>query len=95
MLILPITHQPPREGDEAVEIPTAVKQRLGLNAERSWIILSEANEDVWPSPDIRAIPGKPGVFEYGCLHPNAVKGLSAAVNSAIAEKARKVVRRDS
>jgi hypothetical protein len=95
VLILPITHQPPREEDAAVEIPAAIKRRLGLDTDRSWIILSEANEDVWPSPDIRPIPGKPGMFEYGYLHPEAVTSLSAAVKKAIDGRSVKIVNREA
>jgi len=40
---LPITHSRPAIGDEAIEIPAVVKGRLGLDGERSWVVLSEAN----------------------------------------------------
>ena len=46
-------HAPPdREGD-AIEIPLETKKRLGLDSERSWIMITEANEFVWPGPDLR------------------------------------------
>jgi hypothetical protein len=32
---LPVTHRPPTDIDAAVEIPAVVKQRLGLDSERS------------------------------------------------------------
>lgn len=51
VLVVPITHSPP-VGSEAIEIPPAIKARLMLDAERSWIILSEANEFFWPGPDV-------------------------------------------
>ena len=53
--VLPITHTPPSgsEADLAIEIPTETKRRLGLDDERSWIILSEANRFTWPGPDLR------------------------------------------
>jgi hypothetical protein len=31
----------------------ATNQRLGLDAERSWVMLTEANRFVWPGPDLR------------------------------------------
>jgi hypothetical protein len=52
--VLPITHSPPSHTDEAIEIPTATKKRLGLDDERSWIVLTESNRFAWPGPDIRA-----------------------------------------
>jgi hypothetical protein len=56
VLVLPITHTPPSDPSTAVEIPLQTKQRLGLDFERSWIVLSEANEFFWPGADLRPIP---------------------------------------
>jgi len=55
--ISPITHTPPRNPERAMEIPSATKARLGLDAEPSWIITTEINRFIWPSPDIRPVPG--------------------------------------
>jgi hypothetical protein len=48
-----------------VEIPQATKQRLGLDAERSWIITTELNRFNWPGPDLR--PTAAGDYIYGYL----------------------------
>jgi hypothetical protein len=56
--VLPVTHSPPRDPALAVEIPFATKRRLGLDDERSWIVLTEANRFAWPGPDLR--PDRPG-----------------------------------
>jgi hypothetical protein len=56
--VLPVTRSPPDEDTEAVAIPAAVKQRLGLGEERSWIVVSEANVFTWPGPDLRFVRGK-------------------------------------
>lgn len=48
--VLPITHLPPADDHLAVEILMATKLRLGLDIERSWVMLSEANRFVWPAP---------------------------------------------
>nr|WP_244537806.1 hypothetical protein [Mesorhizobium sp. YR577] len=53
--VLPVTHSPPKHAEDAVEIPTATKRRLGLDDQRSWIVLTEANEFNWPGPDLRPI----------------------------------------
>jgi hypothetical protein len=53
VIVLPITHLPPAHLELAVEIPLATKRRLGLDDERSWIIVTEANRFVWPGPDLR------------------------------------------
>lgn len=38
--VLPITHSFPKEKRYAIEIPAATKVRLGLDDQRSWIVLS-------------------------------------------------------
>jgi hypothetical protein len=55
--VLPITHSPPADELLAVELPAVTKKRLGLDGERSWIMLSEANRFLWPGPDLRPLPG--------------------------------------
>ena len=45
--VLPITHSAPADKGAAVEIPAAIKQHLGLDNERSWIVVAEGNEFVW------------------------------------------------
>lgn len=58
VIVLPITHAPPRDPDSALEIPTATKRRLGLDDDQSWIALTEGNAFLWPGPDLRAAPGR-------------------------------------
>jgi hypothetical protein len=55
--VLPITHVPPFNPALAVEIPAATKQRFGLDDDRSWVLLTEANRFVWPGPDLRPAAG--------------------------------------
>lgn len=70
VLVLPITHSPPIDASDAIEIPAATKHRLGLDADRSWIIIAEANEFVWPGPDLRSVPGRDfSSVAYGVLPP--------------------------
>lgn len=71
VLVLPVTHTPPAYPDLAVEIPPRVKERLGLDAARSWVIVSEWNEFAWPGPDLRrAHGGDETSVAYGMLPPN-------------------------
>lgn len=53
VVVLPVTHTPPSDAAHAVEIPAATKRRLGLDDERSWIVVSESNRFTWPGPDLR------------------------------------------
>jgi hypothetical protein len=70
VLVLPITHSPPANAADAIEIPTLTKNRLGLDSERSWIVITEANEFVWPGPDLRPVPGRDAsTIVYGVLPP--------------------------
>jgi hypothetical protein len=67
--VAPITHSHPQD-EIAVEIPATTKQRLGLDAERSWVVISEVNRFVWAGPDLRPISReKAGRFDYGMLPP--------------------------
>lgn len=67
---LPITHSPPAAGEDAIEIPQPVKARLGLDSERSWVVVTEANIFAWPGPDLRLVQGKgPESAAYGFLPP--------------------------
>lgn len=68
--VLPITHTAPTRSIDALEIPAPVKERLGLDGERSWVVVSEANMFAWPGPDLRFLPGKgPDSAAYGFLPP--------------------------
>jgi hypothetical protein len=42
--VLPITHNPPANPADAIEIPTETQKRLGLDFDRSWIAITQANE---------------------------------------------------
>jgi hypothetical protein len=68
IVVLPITHSPPTDPAHAVEIPHATKRRLGLDDERSWIVLTESNRFTWPGPDLRpSRVGDPRSVAYGLL----------------------------
>lgn len=66
--VLPITHSAPQDPRSAVEIPLAVKRHLGLDDARSWIVVSEGNEFLWPGYDLRKLPRKDR-YDYGFLPP--------------------------
>lgn len=65
--VLPVTHSPPHHPADAVEIPRATKARLGLDSDRSWVVLTESNRFTWPGPDIRSIDSESGY--YGPIPP--------------------------
>lgn len=82
VLVLPITHSPPDHASLAIEIPAKVKQRLQLDDARSWVVLSEWNEFVWPGPDLRRLPGASDAsVAYGMIPP----GLFAKIRDRFLE----------
>lgn len=66
--VLPITHSPPAQLASAVEIPLPVKRHLGLDTDRSWVVVAEGNEFLWPGYDLRKIPHTDR-YDYGFLPP--------------------------
>ena len=71
--VAPVTHSEPSTDSEAVEIPLATKQRLGLDTARSWVVVNEVNDFVWPGPDLRPIT--PERFDYGLLPPGLFRQI--------------------
>jgi hypothetical protein len=70
VLVVPVTHSTPENSDDALELPPSVKQHLGLDADPSWVILSESNLFDWPGPDLRRIGDRDdSSVAYGFLPP--------------------------
>jgi hypothetical protein len=83
--VLPVTHAAPADPADALEIPPPTKQRLGLDSERSWVVLSEANDFIWPGPDLRpAVSGDPSTVVYGMLPP----GFMAVLRERLVQRRR-------
>jgi mRNA-degrading endonuclease toxin of MazEF toxin-antitoxin module len=92
--VVPITHEPPKRTDEAVEIPLATKRRLGLDAARSWAVVSEVNRFAWPGPDLRTVSRRePDRFDYGFVPPALFRQIrETLVACAAAQRVRSVPR---
>ena len=73
--VMPITHSPHDDPETSIEIPPLVAEHLGLDDERSWVVLDELNTFSWPGYDLRQIAGQPGVYEYGFLPPRFFEAL--------------------
>jgi len=70
VLVVPVTHSLPESPDAALELPVAIKRHLGLDSERSWVILSESNVFEWPGPDLRRVGDRDdSSVAYGFLPP--------------------------
>lgn len=79
VMVLPITHSPPRPDNAGIEIPPSTRRRLGLDAEPCWIMITELNRFVWPGPDLRPIPGSADTFSYGLLPPRFFRTVRDAL----------------
>ena len=94
-IVLPITHSAPGPDTAAIEMPRTEAVRLGLDGERSWIVLDETNSFLWPGPDLGPVPGrKPRTVVYGMLSRPFFGRVLAAVQSLLRECRLKSVDRD-
>jgi hypothetical protein len=68
--VVAVTHTPPTDPLDAIEILAALKAHLGLDDLPSWIVVTETNDFLWPGPDLQPVPGtRPIRFDYGMLPP--------------------------
>lgn len=77
--VAPITHSPPDTVEDAVELPASVKRHLRLDDERSWVVVSEVNQFLWPGFDVRPIPKSGGRADHGFLPPRLFDRIVAAI----------------
>lgn len=92
--VLPVTHSAPVDPADALEIPQSTKLRLGLDSERSWVVLSEANDFIWPGPDLRpTVNGDPSSAAYGMLPPGFMTVLRERLLARWREKRPSVTTR--
>ena len=89
--VLPITHTPPMKEEDGIEIPQATKRRLGLDAERSWIITTEFNRFTWPGPDVR--PTASGDYLYGVVPEKLMRLVLDQVKKRARDKSLRAVPR--
>lgn len=70
VVVVPVTHRPPADRADSLELPGAIKRHLGLDEERSWVVLSESNLFDWPGPDLRRVSDRDASsIAYGLLPP--------------------------
>ncbi|WP_252181374.1 hypothetical protein [Azospirillum sp. B4] len=92
--VLPITHTPPSNPDNVVEIPPATKRRLGMDDERSWVVLTEANRFAWPGPDLRPLHADDAAsVAYGLLPHALMETIRLKFISLLKRRRSAVLRR--
>ena len=84
--VVPITHSPPHNPNVAVEIPLRVKEHLGLDSDRSWVVLDEINVFTWPGFDLRPIRRGESRIDYGLLPPKFFELLIAKFTELRAQR---------
>lgn len=85
VMVAPITHSPPDDPRDAIEIPPVIAKGLGLDHTRSWIVTREVNIFNWPGPDIRS--ASKDRFAFGRL----THALTEQLRQSIFQKTRRRV----
>lgn len=94
--VAPITHTAPKTADDAVEIPLIVKQRLGLDTEKSWVVTTEVNRFTWPSYDLAPINQTPPYrYDYGVVPPHLFVKIRDAIVKRWLNKTLRLTGRDA
>jgi PemK-like, MazF-like toxin of type II toxin-antitoxin system len=92
--VSPITHAQPEDASSGIEIPPRVKRHLGLDRERSWVILTEVNRFTWPGYDLRPISAGDPRVAYGFLPPALFDLIKAGILTMIRSGKRTGTSRD-
>lgn len=87
--VAPVTHSPPSDPSQAIELTPATRRRLGLDTEKNWIMATEVNSFYWPGPDL--VPASSGKYAYGELPAVVFQALTAKILGA-AEMLKQVSR---
>lgn len=94
VIVAPVTHAPPDDQADSIEIPPAICRSLGLDGQRHWLRLDELNRFAWPGYDLRTILGRPDEYAYGMLPRTLFEQLRTAILDRQKAKAPRVQRRD-
>ncbi|MBT2326375.1 type II toxin-antitoxin system PemK/MazF family toxin [Variovorax paradoxus] len=92
--VSPITHSQPEDASFGIEIPPRVKSHLGLDGEKSWVILTEVNRFTWPGYDLRPITTGDSRVDYGFLPPALFDQIKAGILTMIRSGKRTTTSRD-
>jgi PemK-like, MazF-like toxin of type II toxin-antitoxin system len=93
LIVAPLTHSPPKNPRDAVEVPSNVKKQLGLDNERSWVVTNEINSFIWPGPDVRPVKGGDGTPLLGAVPPQLLEMIKASILDHAASHRLKTTKR--
>jgi hypothetical protein len=77
VIVAPITHAPPADPLDSIEIPRAICRSLGLDERSHWLRLDELNRFAWPGYDLRSIPGRE-TTPMACFHAHCSSDFAKA-----------------
>jgi mRNA-degrading endonuclease toxin of MazEF toxin-antitoxin module len=92
--VAPVTHSPPANETQAIELPPKVKQALKLDDQRSWVVLDEVNQFTWPGFDLRPVPGSKDKFAYGFIPPKLYDIIISRILDSAAKRRLATISRD-
>jgi len=96
VVLCPITHSPPLEGESGVEIPAMLARHLKLDDERSWIKTHQVNTVEWEKGRLPfgIMPAHKGQWVFGQLHYSIGKQAFEQVRDNATRKRLRNVRRE-
>lgn len=93
VMLVPITHSQPTDPAAAIEIPSAVKRNLGMDDERSWILMRDVNIVAWDDPGI--IPVSRSRWDYGFLPEKLTRKIIDAISGRMRVNKLRMINRPS
>jgi hypothetical protein len=94
VLVAPIIHSPPSPQTPHIEIPLKVKHHLGLDHDRSWVIVTEVNHFRWPGYDVNPIAAQAHKIAYGFLPPSLFNRIRTTILDVIKSKRAHIIARN-
>lgn len=79
--VAPVTHVKPRDPRHGVEIPRRLKDYLGLDQAKSWVIATDLNEFIWPGDYVFPIPGgRLDQYDYGTVPQSMLTMINRCID---------------
>lgn len=91
--VAPITHVQPDDPRHGVELPRRLKDYLGLDQARSWVIATDLNEFIWPGDYVFPIPGgRLDQYDYGTVPQSMLTMINKRIGELADGEAHRISR---
>lgn len=67
VIVAPITHTPPTDPSQSIELSATTCGEAGLDFQRQWVRTDELNQFTWPGFDLETIPGRGREIAYAMI----------------------------